>query len=228
MNKIFLGLVLIAIGYGLSLAAKLIKPKANNVKDNESTKVVDLSSFDLILYIPTPKKDIKDILLKSLNTYGLICEIHPEFDFNNQSGFLPFKLRIDSSNEHLESNIYTDKEMLSGFELNISEFNSKEYFEPWSQDDLKSMESTFKREMDKCKYELLFSVKPSQNITEYRLAWYTASILLREYGGVLSDIKTGKNYYDQNAIDHAKSVSNELENKVSTEDMKIYPFDGWK
>lgn len=194
MNKILIGGILILVGFGISLASKLL--------NDQQEKKNDLSAFDLNLFIhvATPT-NFEKLWISELNKYGLNCEIDPRFNFKNQEGFLPFKLQIDTNNKHIQTSIYPSDILHSGFELNISPFNSKDYFSYWEKEDLESLDTTFKTKVESSNYEFVFSANPTQNITELRFTWYAAASLLKIYHGVLMDNKTGENYYGNDAIE---------------------------
>lgn len=76
-------------------------------------------SLDIIVYARQVNDDLIPKIVKRLNEFEMICEIHPEFSFNTQDGFLPFKFKL--TNPQFE--ILKDKWLLSGFEIYIDEFD---------------------------------------------------------------------------------------------------------
>lgn len=76
-------------------------------------------SLDIIVYARQVNDDLIPKIVKRLNEFDMICEIHPEFSFNTQDGFLPFKFKL--TNPQFE--ILKDKWLLSGFEIYIDEFD---------------------------------------------------------------------------------------------------------
>ncbi len=51
-------------------------------------------SYDLNLYIPVATNDIIDPWMQELKNLGMECEVHPEFRFEDHSGFLPFNVKV--------------------------------------------------------------------------------------------------------------------------------------
>jgi len=72
--------------------------------------------------------DIITELLRELNKFEMTCEPHPDFRFSTQSGFLPFKFRLSKP----KLAILKDKDLISGFELDIEDFDPEEadWFSP--------------------------------------------------------------------------------------------------
>ncbi|PVY40253.1 hypothetical protein [Pontibacter virosus] len=79
-------------------------------------------SLDINVYTKDLSDDIIPQIVKRLNDYEMVVEVHPDFSFENQTGFLPFKFRL--KNPPLE--VLNDKELISGFELYIDDFNLQE------------------------------------------------------------------------------------------------------
>jgi len=73
------------------------------------------------VYCKQVSKEMIPIIMKRLNSFDMIASVHPDFKFDAEtdSGFLPFKFRFLET--HL--NILKDKELKSGFELYIDEFD---------------------------------------------------------------------------------------------------------
>jgi len=56
--------------------------------------------------------------MEKMNQFDMECEIHPELSFSDQSGFLPFKIKLkQSSHPELAADYY-----LTGFELYMDDF----------------------------------------------------------------------------------------------------------
>jgi hypothetical protein len=178
-------------------------------------------SYDINVYV----KDINDSIindwiekLKDLNT---ISTIHPEFSFNDQSGFLPFQVLLkDCPNE-----LINEQELLTGFELYVSDFileEPKPSF--WSRLlGKKNNETNILKEFSK---ELVFSIS-SQNSLEYRMAWYSAAIITKLTNGILYDPQVDKYYQPVTIIGYAKAIVKEYEDTLGTDDWIFHRFEGW-
>lgn len=60
-----------------------------------------------------------------LNKLGMECNVHPEFSFKTQTGFLPFRIKIEKHTHEALMN----KEFLTGFEYYLDGFNLEEHTE---------------------------------------------------------------------------------------------------
>ena len=68
-------------------------------------------SLDLNVYVEKIEDEIIPKWINRLNQFDMDCEIHPDFSFNDHSGFLPFKIKLkDPINKEL-----ADKILISGF-----------------------------------------------------------------------------------------------------------------
>lgn len=76
-------------------------------------------SLDYNVYVHQIDDAIIPKWIERMNRMGMECEIYPKFSFENHSGFLPFKIKVESlSNPDL-----VNKEFITGFEFYLSEFN---------------------------------------------------------------------------------------------------------
>ncbi|WP_266205435.1 hypothetical protein [Pontibacter kalidii] len=79
-------------------------------------------SLDINVYTKNLSDNIIPQIVKRLNDYEMVVEVHPDFSFDDQTGFLPFKFRL--TNPPLD--VLNDKALISGFELYIDDFNLQE------------------------------------------------------------------------------------------------------
>ena len=219
-------MIIAVIVIGAIALANKKKTKYTDSVDN-NTQPVRISSFDLNVYIPKLGEDFKEKWITELKKYGLDVEIHPDFDINNQTGFLPFKLVISKNSKYIKSKMYNGKTILTGFELDISTFNSEEYFSYFDKGDLDKLSQDYKDKIKKCELDFFFTVKPVQNTSEYRMAWFTAATLVTLYDGILSDPQKGVEYQGQEAINKAIELSNQFENSIPDNKWKLHDFEKW-
>jgi hypothetical protein len=76
-------------------------------------------SLDIIVYTKQLSDDYIPKIVKRLNDFEMVCEANPDCSFNEQTGFLPFKFRLTNP----PFPILKDKELITGFELYISDFD---------------------------------------------------------------------------------------------------------
>ena len=68
-------------------------------------------SLDITVYTRQLSDDLIPKIQRRLNDFEMTCEIHPEFSFAGQTGFLPFKFQL--TNPPFE--ILRNKALTSGF-----------------------------------------------------------------------------------------------------------------
>ncbi|UOE52706.1 hypothetical protein MTO98_16680 [Mucilaginibacter sp. SMC90] len=78
-------------------------------------------SLDLQVYTNSLSDDLIPKIVKRLNDFDMVVEIHSAFSFNTQSGFLPFKFILTNP----RFDVLKGKQLVSGFELFIDDFNLK-------------------------------------------------------------------------------------------------------
>jgi hypothetical protein len=79
-------------------------------------------SLDITVYTRHLGDDLIPKIQKRLNDFEMTCEIHPQFSFNNQTGFLPFKFQL--TNPPFAK--LREKTLMSGFELYVDNFDFEE------------------------------------------------------------------------------------------------------
>jgi hypothetical protein len=181
-------------------------------------------SYDLVVYV----REINDNIitdwieeLKKLHTY---TEMHPDFSFNNQSGFLPCKIKITDCHNSFLNNV----ELLSGFELNINDYKYEKIIMPFWWNLLKrNQKNDAKKKLSEYNKELVFSIS-SQDSFEFRMAWYSAVIIAKLTNGVLFDPQVDI-YYDLNLIIEEEIIIqvSEFEKILKDDDWRYHFFDGW-
>ena len=203
----------------------LPKKKRISVNETEKTNHKEISSFDLNVKIIQPDSNFIALWTAKMKEIGLNVEFHPDFDINNQSGFLLFKIQvIDSS----FTNKYGQGEWLSGFELYISKFDSEEYFSFFEQSEIDAMPKNIKEIYDKAELDFYFSVNPQKNTSEFRMAWYAASTLTKLYDGILEEAYSGEDYISIETIEVAINKTKHFETSLTDKNWKLKEFESWK
>ena len=174
-------------------------------------------------------------IIKRLNDYEMFVEVHPDFSFNNQTGFLPFKFKL--TKPHLD--ILNDKVLKSGFELDVDNFDFKTEIK-----NLKPTQSVFAKLIGKTKSEapLLSSdiesrlkdcnkvvtfVWGSADSFELRFAWLTSSILTELTNGVCFYQADNIWYGKENIVDKAFQEIINYENTLTEKDIVFHEFTEW-
>jgi len=70
-------------------------------------------SLDLNVYVEKINDQIIPMWMEAMNQFDMKCEIHPDFSFNDHSGFLPFKVKLNNPN----NSELKGQELISGFEF---------------------------------------------------------------------------------------------------------------
>ena len=77
--------------------------------------------YDINVYL----KDVNDGIItdwkEKLKGFGLDCDIHPDFSFNIQTGFLPFKYTLKPG----KIQGYNGEALISGFEMYIDDYSAQ-------------------------------------------------------------------------------------------------------
>ena len=231
VRVILIALVILIVIVSIAMTNKK-RPRGTEslrAKDSEPMKEeqesVISSSLDLIVFISKPGSDFKEKWIDELAKYDLVVEIHPEFDIDNQSGFLPYKLKVPVGSKHIESEKYQGKTLLTGFELDISPFKYDEFFQYSSEEEMDKLPDDYKTKMKNCDLNFMIEVKASQNTSEYRMAWFAAATLISLFDGILTDPHTGINYEGKDAINKAIEMSNKFEGSLPDAAWKLHDFD---
>lgn len=76
-------------------------------------------SLDISVYCKELTDDLMPKIVKRLNDYDMIVEVHPDVMFTNQTGFCPFKFQLTNP----PAEILRGKVLVSGFELYVDDFD---------------------------------------------------------------------------------------------------------
>ena len=192
-------------------------------------------SLNISVYTKTLSDDLIPKIVKRLNDYEMIVEVDPDFSFNDQTGFLPFKFRL--TNPHLD--ILKNKELSSGFELYIDDFDLKK-----AKEELKPKLSFFDKLFGKKQQEVAFAspdiekrliecqkvisfVWHSGDSFQLRFASLTSAILTELTDGVCT-YPADDIWYDNKSItDEAFKEVKEYEQTLKEKDIEFQEFEKW-
>ena len=192
-------------------------------------------SLDINVYSKTLSDDLIPKIVKRLNDYEMIVEVHPEFSFDDQTGFLPFKFRL--TNPHLD--ILKNKELSSGFELYIDDFDlikAKEELKPKlgffdkllgkKQQEVPFASPDIEIRLKECKKVTTF-VWHSGDSFELRFAALTSAILTELTNGVCTYPADNIWYENKNITDDAYKEVKEYEQTLKSKDIQFQEFEKW-
>ena len=221
-------LIIIGILIIVALATKFLLSKNNKTENigqkNHNAIENELSPFDLNVKIPKPGSNFIELWKQEMKKIGLDVEFHPNFDINNQRGFLPFKIVvIDSS----FTNKYGNGEWITGFELYISDFDRQDFYSYYEPEELKSIPNNVKEIYDNAELDFFFSVNPENNTADFRIGWYAAATLTKLYNGILEEAYSGKDFTAENVIETAISKTKKAEDELPEDKWNLNKFVGW-
>jgi len=192
-------------------------------------------SLDLNVYVEKIDDQIIPLWLKEMNQFDMECEIHPEFSFNNHSGFLPFKIKLTNS----KNSELIGQEVISGFEFYKEKFEFKKELEK-IQPKKTILQNVFRKnvnavslvnpeidnQLSKCNWVMTFNWG-SNNSLELRMSSLSSAIITKLSNGVCSYPADDIWYDNKTIIDDAYKETLEFENSLRTSEWKIHKFNGW-
>ena len=192
-------------------------------------------SLDLNVYCKELSDDLIPKIKKRLNDYEMEIDIHPDFSFKDQTGFLPFKFRL--TNPHLD--ILKDKELKSGFELYINDFNlqaEKENLKPKQgfldkllgkkQPEISFATPEIESRLKDCK-KLVTFVWHAGDSFELRFASLTSAILTELTDGICCYPADDIWYNNKNIVNEAYNEIKDYEQTLNEKDIQFHEFDEW-
>ncbi len=188
------------------------------------------------VYCKKVSKDMVPKIMKRLNDFDMVVNVHPDFKFDAEedAGFLPFKFRLTNP----PFDVLKDKELKSGFELYIDEFDlqtEKENLKPKLSffDKLlgkKSQEVPYatpdiEARLKDCKIAVSFVWHASDSFA-LRFSSLTSAILTELTNGVCS-YEDETWYENKNIVDNAFKEVIEYEQTLTEADLDFVEFDEW-
>ncbi|SIT94827.1 hypothetical protein [Pontibacter indicus] len=192
-------------------------------------------SLDINVFTRNLSDDLIPKIVERLNDYEMVVEVHPDFSFSSQTGFLPFKFQL--KNPPLE--ILKNKDLISGFELYIDDFNlqeEKEKLKPKLSffDKLKGKKIT---EVQLARPEIEDKLKNYNKVVsfvwhasesfEFRFASLTSAILIELTDGICSYPADDIWYETEGIVDKAFKEIKEYEQSLNKKEIKYHEFEGW-
>jgi hypothetical protein len=192
-------------------------------------------SMDFGLYTRDLSDDLIPEILKRLNNFDMEVEIHPEFSFEDQTGYLPFKFKFTKP----PFEILRDKILQSGFELDIDDFDLDTEIEN-SKPKRNIFDKLFNRpvpastfvnpEIDSrlknCTKDLMFAVH-SEDDFELRFALLTRAIISELVDGVCFDTEDGTWPGNMNIVKQSYETVKLYEESLKEEDIDYLEFEEW-
>ena len=191
-------------------------------------------SLEMLTFVPAVDDARVPAWLKRLGELGMDCEIHPDFSFASQTGFLPFKLRLHDSG-HPELN---DVDFLSGFEFCMTDFSLEDELRARAKESVQAR-GLFRRrqaepfaspEIDEqlrsCRKRLEF-VWGVGDLFELRMATVSSAVLAEITGGLSCYPADGLWYERTTAAEKAVSEARAYEDGLKPENLKVHRFEKW-
>ena len=194
-------------------------------------------SLDLIVYCKNLSAGLVPKIVKRLNDFDMVVEVHPDFklDQENDTGFVPFKFRLKTP--YFEK--LKDKDIKSGFEIYIDDFDLQK-----AKDDLKPKLSFFDKLLGKKQPDVEFAspeierrlkscdkmvtfVWHSGDTFELRFASMTSAILSELTNGVCCYPADDIWYDNKNIVEKAYKEASDYEKSVKEKDFEFHEFDEW-
>lgn len=192
-------------------------------------------SLEINVYCKQLSDDLIPKIVKRLNDYEMVVEVHPEFSFSDQTGFLPFKFRLTNP----EHDILKNKELKSGFELYVDDFDlqtTKESLKPKlsffekhlgkKQADVPFASDDTEARLKNCKKVVTF-IWHAGNSFELRFALLTSAILTELTNGVCCYPADDIWYDNKNIVDEAFKEIKEYEKSLKENELNFVTFDEW-
>ena len=191
-------------------------------------------SLNINVFLEEPDDSIIPIWIDELNKLGMDCKIHPDFSFNDHTGFLPFKIKVNS-NSHED---LMHKEYLTGFEFYMDDFVLSDNVEPPKNRSLidkllnKPIETSYfvSPEID----EKLMSFNKvitfnwgSSDTFELRMALLASATLTKIANGVCCYPADNIWYNTETVVENSLKEVSDYEKSLKPSEFKLHKFEKW-
>jgi hypothetical protein len=192
-------------------------------------------SLDLNVYVDRIDDQIIPKWIERMNEFDMECEIHPDFSFEDHSGFLPFKIKLKNpKNKDIEG-----RELISGFEFYKEEFNLQteiEQLQPKKTFLQKLLNKTTEKinfvnpeidsKLEKCNWVLTFNWG-SHNSLELRMSSLSSAIIAEMTNGICNYPADDIWHDNKTIVEDAFKESLEYEESLKPNEWKVHEFEGW-
>jgi hypothetical protein len=193
-------------------------------------------ALEIETYFSNIDDNIIEPWLSRLLDLGMRCELHPDFSFKTQSGYLPIKLR----NLRPTREEFKGKDFLSGFEFYLDEFNIVSI--PFQRvEPRKGLSSFFVKrpslatfrispdidqKLETCKFKLTFRFSPA-DVFELRLADLSSIIIAELTNGIRYLPSDGEWMTNIDFAQTSLESIEEFERSLSEGGYQSHLFEGW-
>ena len=164
------------------------------------------------------------------------CEIHPDFSFADQRGFLPFKLRLTSP-AHEE---WADESYLTGFEFYMEDFDLAAEIDKRTEKPsglkrffgakpipVNFVSAEIDARLAGCTKVLIF-VWGSADTFEMRMATVSSAALADITGGVCAMPDYDEWYENDGLVQKMANEATDYEASLRTRELRVTEFDTWR
>lgn len=193
-------------------------------------------SLEINVYCKELTDDLLPKIVKRLNDYDMIVEVHPDVVLTSQTGFCPFKFQLTNP----PAGILKGKILKSGFELYVEDFDlavAKEELKPklgfwdrlWGkkeQPQIPFASPEIEKRLEDCRKVVSF-VWHAGDSFELRFAALTSAILSELTNGVCTYPADDIWYDNKNIVDEAYEEICDYEKSFNESELEFHEFDEW-
>ncbi|MFV0584771.1 MAG: hypothetical protein ACK5N4_22380 [Parabacteroides gordonii] len=192
-------------------------------------------SLDISVYCKELTDDLMPKIVKRLNDYDMIVEVHPDVMFTNQTGFCPFKFQLTNP----PAEILRGKVLVSGFELYVDDFDlaiAKEELKPklgfWDkllgkkQPEIAFATPDIETRLKDCRKVVSFVWHMGDSF-ELRFVSMVSAILTELTNGVCTYPADDIWYENKNIVEEFYKEVCDYEKSLSEKELEFHEFDGW-
>ncbi|KGO88141.1 hypothetical protein Q765_03580 [Flavobacterium rivuli WB 3.3-2 = DSM 21788] len=192
-------------------------------------------SLEINVYCKELSDDLIPKIIERLSDYEIVVEIHPDFSFKDQKGFLPFKFRL--TNQPLA--ILKDKELKSGFELYIEDFDLQTEINQLTckpklldrilgkkPEGMSFANPEIDAHLKDCKKLLTFRWGTADSF-EFRFAVLTSTIITELTNGIYTYPANDIWLANKTIIDNVYKDVKDYEQTINEENIRFHLFNGW-
>lgn len=191
-------------------------------------------SLDINVYTENLSDRLIPKISERLNEFDMKVEIHPEFSFETQTGFLPFKFSLNNTS----FDILKNQTLISGFEMYIDHYDFKserkgtqpktnlikKIFQ--KQNTIETATSEIENKLEKCTKVLTFLWSAGDTF-ELRFALLVSAIITELTNGVMYYPADDYWYEDEDIVGTAFKDIKDYENSVSNKEVIFHEFNNW-